>query len=256
VQVGYRTLAADGSWLYTPRALRIRDADGKPLWTENPRHDVAAITVKAPPAFAKAAIPLNYLATGRETARNRIAPGEELFVLGFPLGVSANGAGFPILRSGRVASYPVSPQHSPTFLLDFSVFPGNSGGPVFITPALQRTSSAPAHPLIAGILTQQVEVAGQPLGIGVVVHARYIAETVDLLYGGRRPGMVAPDPPAAADVQPVVASRPPPLPAWRRSLGHLGAAVVQVGEAVAVIWRWYLGLFGAHGHASAAAIGR
>lgn len=243
VEVGYRTLAPGGAWRYSPQSLRIRNDDGKPLWTRNPGHDVAAITVKAPAAFAKAAIPLRYLATGENGRGRPLAPGEELFVLGFPMGVSANNAGFPILRSGRVASYPVSPAASPTFLLDFSVFPGNSGGPVFITPSVQRTASTPAHPMIAGILTQQVEVSGQPLGIGVVVHARYIAETVDLLYGGRRPITTAPAPAPTPDAQPAVASRPPPLPAWRRSLLRLGGAIVQAREAVTEVWRWYLGLF-------------
>ena len=57
-----------------------------------------------------------------------------MMALGFPRGLAANAAGFPILRSGRVASYPIAPAKIfPTFLLDFSVFPGNSGGPVFMT---------------------------------------------------------------------------------------------------------------------------
>ena len=57
-----------------------------------------------------------------------------MMTLGFPRGLAANAAGFPILRAGRVASYPVAPARIfPTFLLDFSVFPGNSGGPVFMS---------------------------------------------------------------------------------------------------------------------------
>ena len=53
--------------------------------------------------------------------------------------VSADAAGFPILRSGRVASYPLAPASVfPTFLMDFSVFPGNSGGAVFMAQGARR----------------------------------------------------------------------------------------------------------------------
>lgn len=213
-RVGYRTANADGSWSYTPRTLKIRDASGAPLWTSHPERDVAAIRLKAPPEFARAAIPIGYLATDDDIASNRIAPGAELFVLGFPKGLSANNAGFPILRSGRVASYPVSPSASPTFLLDFAVFQGNSGGPVFATPGLQPASIGVARPMIAGILTQQVELANERLEIGVVTHARYIAETVDLLYGGRRPTPAgASEQLVVAHAEPVSATTPPSL--WR-----------------------------------------
>jgi hypothetical protein len=200
VRVGYRTAGANGGWSYTPRWLKIRNEDGSALWTAHPERDVAAITIKAPPEFARAAIPLNYLATEQDFDDQQIRPGDELLILGFPNGLSANDAGFPILRSGRVASYPVSPAVSPTFLLDFAVFPGNSGGPVFTTRAMRRVSSSAARPLIAGLLTQQVEYNNQRLEIGVVTHARYIAETIELLEGGRWPG----PPPVRAVPSPVV----------------------------------------------------
>jgi hypothetical protein len=182
-RIGYRTAGGDGGWRFTPRSLRIRDDAGRPLWTTHPQQDVAAIAIKAPPEFARAAIPVGYLASDRDFAMNRIAPGDELLVLGYPRGMAANTAGFPILRSGRVASYPVTPAVSPTFLLDFSVFPGNSGGPVFATRGLKAASTGDARPLIAGILTQQVEIGRERLEIGIVTHAKYIAETVDLLEG-------------------------------------------------------------------------
>ena len=55
-----------------------------------------------PPAFAKAAIPMNWLATESTFTQNGVAPGEEMMALGFPKGLSSNSAGFPILRAGRV----------------------------------------------------------------------------------------------------------------------------------------------------------
>src|SRR5438876_10762205 len=63
-----------------------------------------------------------------------VNPGEELICLGYPFGAESNTGGFPILRSGRIASYPLLPTESTkTFLFDFSIFPGNSGGPVYLS---------------------------------------------------------------------------------------------------------------------------
>jgi S1-C subfamily serine protease len=181
--VGWRIEKSDGSWSFAPQKIAIR-ADGKPLWTHHPSRDVAAIAITAPPAFAQAAIPLAWLGGGDGLARERLAPGDEMMTLGFPQGLSANTAGFPILRAGRVASYPLGPTKAfPTFLLDFRVFPGNSGGPVYLdrpTPAGGAAAGA-LEPVIAGMLTQQVDVGSQNLGIGIVTQAQFIRETVALL---------------------------------------------------------------------------
>ena len=121
--IGYRVQGADGSWRYAPQTLTIRSG-GRELWTHHGSRDVAAITITAPPAFAKAAIPLNWLAGDDTFNRYQLGPGDEMMALGFPQGLSANRAGFPILRSGRVASYPLTPSSAfPTFLLDFSRLP-------------------------------------------------------------------------------------------------------------------------------------
>ncbi len=183
--IGYRTQQADGEWRFTPQQIDIRQS-GRELWTDHPSRDVAVISVQAPPLFAKAAIPLSWIADDNAFTKHHLAPGDEMMALGFPQGLSANSAGFPILRSGRIASYPLTPSSEfPTFLLDFRVFPGNSGGPVYLIspePAaggveLARSDGADA-PCVAGILTQEVELDHQNLGIGIVTVARFIRETL------------------------------------------------------------------------------
>ena len=91
--------------------------------------------------------------------------------------------------------YPVAPAKIfPTFLLDFSVFPGNSGGPVFMSDASRRRAGVadgqPAQ-FIAGLLTQQVELNSERLEIGIVTHAKYIRETIALMEDPRAPVTVA-----------------------------------------------------------------
>lgn len=183
-KIGYRVQSSDGAWRYDPQTLKIRDGD-HPLWVKHGTRDVAAIVVEAPPEFAKAAIPLAWLAQDDTFGKYALGPGDEMMALGFPRGLSANPAGFPILRSGRVASYPLAPATAfPTFLMDFSVFPGNSGGPVFMAEGARRRPGATESQevqFVAGILTQQVELSGERLEIGIVTHAKFIRETIGLL---------------------------------------------------------------------------
>jgi S1-C subfamily serine protease len=193
-RIGYRFANADGSWSYSPQSLRIRDSQGHPLWTHHPSRDVAAIAISAPPAFAKAAIPEDYLAADDTFSKYQVGAGDQMMTLGFPRGLAANAAGFPILRAGRVASYPIAPARIfPTFLLDFSVFPGNSGGPVFMSGPARHSGngdngqSPQDVEFIAGLLTQQVELNSERLDIGIVTNARFIRETIALVKNPRAP---------------------------------------------------------------------
>ena len=185
-RIGYRVANADGSWSYSPQTLKIRDTQGHALWTHHPSRDVAAIAITAPPAFAKAAIPEDYLASDDTFSKYQVEAGDQMMTLGFPRGLAANAAGFPILRAGRVASYPIAPAKIfPTFLLDFSVFPGNSGGPVFMSGPARHVSddgkTGSDVQFIAGVLTQQVELNSERLDIGIVTNARFIRETIALI---------------------------------------------------------------------------
>jgi S1-C subfamily serine protease len=201
--VGFRIENADGSWRYDPEPLKIRDG-AKELWTRHPVMDVAVITITAPPEFAKAAIPESWLASDDTFGKYGIEPGDEMLALGYPQGFSANEAGFPILKAGRVASFPLSPVKAfPTFLLDLNVFPGYSGGPVFTErTATPAAAGAPdAQPFIAGLITQEMELDSQNLSIGFVTHAEFIRQTLDLLDH--------PAPPAAGPPQTQAAGAPP-----------------------------------------------
>ncbi len=126
-----------------------------------------------------------------------------MYDLGYPQGLAANSDGFPIVRVGWVASYPLVPiSRYQTFLLDFRVFNGNSGGPVFITSDTRRRSGAPdvKAEFVAGMLTQQTRVGDERLELGIVVQAEFVRQTIDLLDRplGADPGPVPPPPPAAA----------------------------------------------------------
>lgn len=182
VKLNWRRLDENGNWHLEPQNLKIRKKSGQMLWKNHQRFDIGVIFVNPPEGAKRAAIPFSWLADEKALLDYEIEPADELLALGYPRGLSANKIGFPILRSGRVASYPITPiKNFPTFLMDFAVFSGNSGGPVYISERIRkRRGAAETHEahLILGLLAQQVELSDTRLEIGIVIHAQYIRETL------------------------------------------------------------------------------
>jgi hypothetical protein len=119
------------TWVRSPRPIQIR-SNNRPLWVKHPDVDVAVMYISVPKELAFLNLPATNLVDDKMLTDYEIKPGDELRCLGYPLGYTSNTAGFPVLRSGRIASYPLLPtDKSKTFLLDLRVFKGNSGGPVF-----------------------------------------------------------------------------------------------------------------------------
>ena len=74
-----------------------------------------------------------------------VSEGDGVFVLGFPMGLVGIERNSVIVRSGVIARLQDAyAGHVPYFLIDTSVFPGNSGGPVILKPemvAIEGTST-------------------------------------------------------------------------------------------------------------------
>jgi hypothetical protein len=183
VRIGWRVQGAKGSWSYVPSNMTIRSAAG-PVWYQHPAQDIAVIPVNVPESLRDSAIPASWLADDTTFINERVVAGDEMVTLGYPHGLSANVAGFPILRAGRLASYPVSPSSAyPTFLIDLTAVPGNSGGPVFMT-----SQGGKGHTFIAGVLIKQVEDDNQRLELGVVTDAIFVRETINIMLKAQGSG--------------------------------------------------------------------
>jgi hypothetical protein len=154
--------------------------------------------VAIPPQDSIPLLGSNVLADDKMLTDYEVKPGDELRCLGYPLKVASNDAGFPVLRSGRIASYPLLPtDKTKTFLLDFRVFKGNSGGPAFF---VERYRLVPGkfgqymnYHFIMGLVSQEVlypeqtigpysqEARQTQLGLAVIVHASLIKQTIEML---------------------------------------------------------------------------
>ena len=177
--------------------LQIRK-DDQPLWTKHPEADVAVMYVRLPKEADVKLLPMSLLVTEQQLEEYEIHPGDVLSCLGYPYGAEANQSGFPILRSGQIASYPLTPTSKiQTFLFDFRVFGGNSGGPVYFVSS-NRTYGGGVRlgqtiNVLAGLVSEEkvikeeirslteTRLAKHPLSLAVVVHAALIRETIELL---------------------------------------------------------------------------
>jgi hypothetical protein len=69
----------------------------------------------------------------------------------------------------------------PTFLMDFAVFAGNSGGPVYMADRSRKRAGAKDFheaQFIAGMLVQQLTLTEERLEIGVVLNATFVREAL------------------------------------------------------------------------------
>lgn len=175
--------------------LRIRNGNRK-LWTKHPDVDVAAMFVRLPKNAVRKALSTEHLVDDEKLIKWEISPGMELLCLGYPFGAEANKLGFPILRSGRIASYPLTPsKEMKSFLFDFTVFGGNSGGPVYffeMNPTYGGSTrlGQPIYGILGIVvrernITQKMQMIYEskelriPLQLGEVLHASFIKELID-----------------------------------------------------------------------------
>ena len=184
-------------FLKIPWKIKIRQ-DSDALWVKNKSGiDVAVMYVRLPKDIDVQLLPTTMFANDKILTNFEIHPGDEMCCLGFPFGTEANKAGFPILRSGRVASFPLVPtQKYESFLLDFQVFKGNSGGPVYFVES-NRNYAGGTHigkiQFIAGLVSKEFNITEtikslyetkqqiHPLALAVIIHASHILETINQL---------------------------------------------------------------------------
>jgi hypothetical protein len=163
--------------------------NGQPVYTRHPVADVAVMYADLPDDVPMTGLAPVVLVTDKSLEELEIHPGDEAFVLGFPAAAWTPG-GFPILRVGHIASYPLTPMKVvKQWEFDLHVLNGNSGGPVYYT-YVNRLFKGQMHLGVGqgllGLVIQEgrsllPEFANRDLHYGVVVPAQYIRETLDML---------------------------------------------------------------------------
>jgi len=176
---------------------RVTDAAGEPrlalirlqpprgherFYVRHPVHDLAAFELPIP-AEARSVVKVPLFLDDKSFAArgDPLRAGADVSFLGFPDVMPGTSDAFPILRSGKVASYPVGPSNTQGyFLIDADVYPGDSGAPVF------RTGRG-GRPVLAGVILRRVGRDRRAFShLAIAVEASAIRETLDLLAARKR----------------------------------------------------------------------
>jgi len=133
-------LAAEDSKKYN---IVLEDDKGKPLWLahSNKKIDIAMVSLNTNKLVADG-IKYSFIKERdiafQDTIQDKgISQGDGIFVLGFPMGISGREKNYVIVRSGiisRLDDEIIKTEQN--FLIDSTIFPGNSGGPVILKPEL------------------------------------------------------------------------------------------------------------------------
>jgi S1-C subfamily serine protease len=200
--------------------LPLHGPNGDPIWYPHPREEIdVAVTTVNPTALSALGIELaffqndDHIATVSKMEEIGLSEGDGIFVLGFPMGLVGQRRNAVVARVGCLARIrELLDRSAQTFLIDASVFPGNSGGPVISRPetaAIVDTAFQDASYLI-GIVSgyipySDVAVSAQTgqtrvvfeenSGLAVVYPVDVIEEAIDHLkrlheqrFGGRPTG--------------------------------------------------------------------
>jgi hypothetical protein len=188
---------------------------GHPLWREHPHPDVDVLAVdvtsfvNSQPNLENKGAEYSFFALPDVLKREEITEGEEVLVIGYPLGLYHARTHSPLVRQGIIATkigerinvriHQLSGEtrrvEVPGFLVDASIIPGSSGSPVVLKPTVGRRVRdqivmETAKPYLLGIVSA-TEMAALRLestlfpalaGLGIVFDAETIRETIELFF--------------------------------------------------------------------------
>lgn len=184
-QLILRRAEADGRYARFEHTIPIRDND-QPRWRRHADVDLAVLPVELPAEAAVQAFDLAQIADETALADRRVHVGLPTWVAGFPAGMEGNESGWPVLRHGTIASFPLHPLSAArTIFVNAQTFPGDSGAPVVAVD--EAAAGGPALRLIGisvgmqrqtdrSVLPFEEMTMHTPLGMAIVVQAAFLLE--------------------------------------------------------------------------------
>jgi hypothetical protein len=189
--------------------------EGHRLWREHPNPDVDVLAVdvtsliNSHPNLENKGADYSFFALAEVLKKEEITEGEEVLVIGYPLGLYHSRTHSPLVRQGIIATkigerinirirQPSGESHRveiPGFLIDASIVPGSSGSPVVLKPIVGRKvrdqiAMETAKPYLLGIVSAtetaaiRVESTLFPTlaGLGIVFDVETILQTIELFF--------------------------------------------------------------------------
>jgi hypothetical protein len=168
-----RVKKGEGVYQKMPLNLAIRKG-GKPLWKQHATADVAAMKVRLPKEADVPRLSPDVLADDAAFRKYEVRPGDLVHSCGYPHRDEAGPSGFPLVRLGCVAGYPLWPAKTVnSYLVALNAFEGDSGGPLYL---------AESNRFYRG----KVQQGRVQLVLGLVIGQRFVDEQIKTLYTSSR----------------------------------------------------------------------
>lgn len=138
----------------------LLDRSGRPLWCGHPDPDIDVAVIpfdfpemRVSERLSELMFSSQHTAYMVDRMRELVCEGDDVFILGFPLGAVGSFRNAPVVRRGCIAQVQeLYSGHADSYLVDAEVFPGNSGGPVVLAPEVMIPSDGPSvRPALIGI---------------------------------------------------------------------------------------------------------
>jgi len=185
--------------------------DDKKTYNEHPSADVDVLVFEITellitnPEIAYQALPIELIATKEVIQIQDIKIGEEVVVVGYPIGLKHRDTNFPLVRRGIISTNIGEPLEDYVkdkgkirkrtirgFFIDGAVIPGSSGSPVIVNPLTLRfigeRMAVQSNNLLLGIIAETfyapIKLPRKQTygfaGIGLAFDGETILETIDL----------------------------------------------------------------------------
>lgn len=175
--------------LYDRKEVQFKVRSGKDkLWVKHSAYDIAALPIELPTDVSVE--PISWEDLADTNYFEQLAVGDDVFIPGFPARMEANKGGWPIVRKGSLATYPLTPLKAvENLFINASTFGGDSGAPVIHVQRVNGRKQAKIVAMIWGMRRQtdrivspfEESVRHTPLDIATAVPSPYIRETIEQL---------------------------------------------------------------------------
>jgi hypothetical protein len=155
-QLLVRRLVSPGTYEKQLVPISISTNESK-RWRRHPTEDVAALRIELPDEMPRpATMDRQALVSQTDWDQSNVTAGLAVHFLGYPHRDEASPSGFPILRHGSIASFPLQPFEAVrTMLVGGEVYEGDSGGPVILQRPHEVDLRWNHGPIIVGIISGQ-----------------------------------------------------------------------------------------------------
>jgi S1-C subfamily serine protease len=122
--------------------LDLKDEQGKELWRTHANFDIAVMPINVEVLQSEGA-EFRFLADDKIIANVKrmaelgVFAGDDIFVMGFPMGLAGTTKKYAVVRGGVIARLDDEViRDENAFWIDAAIYPGNSGGPVVLRPTV------------------------------------------------------------------------------------------------------------------------